>query len=98
MRLGLKELGLNTGKSDSQVIPVIIGSEEAAYRVAGALFNMGILASAITYPAVKYGASRLRLCATASMHKKFIDDILSGLGKVTKKIPRVEYIWGERAI
>jgi 8-amino-7-oxononanoate synthase len=62
----LRALGYNIGSSVSPVIPVITGSDESTYRLARHLFDHGILASAVVYPAVPRGAARLRLCATAA--------------------------------
>ena len=81
LRSHLVELGYNTGKSSSPVIPIILGDDEAACRLARELFGMGILASAVLFPAVPRGASRLRLCATAAQDEPFLQEVLGGFCK-----------------
>lgn len=68
LKQGLTELGFSTGASRSPVVPLLLGSEWRAYRVARGLLDRGIFTSAVVYPAVSPGQARLRLCATAA-HK-----------------------------
>ncbi len=53
--------GFNTGLSrDSGVIPIIVGDTEKCYLLSDYLFEKGINAHPITYPAVPQGTDRLR--------------------------------------
>lgn len=63
---GLTSLGFDTGASTTPVVPLILGDEWRAYRVARAMLDRGIFVSAVVYPAVSPGQARLRLCATAA--------------------------------
>jgi glycine C-acetyltransferase len=85
LRSRLIELGYDTGQSASPVIPIIMGDEEATCRLSRELFEMGILASAVLFPAVPSGASRLRLCATAAQDKFFFEEVLQGFRKARSK-------------
>jgi glycine C-acetyltransferase len=76
MRKGLAELGYDTGKSQSAVIPVIVGEELTAYQLARALHAQGVYVSPVTYPAVRKGTSRVRVSVMAT-HS--IDDIMKAL-------------------
>ncbi|HXY20962.1 MAG TPA: aminotransferase class I/II-fold pyridoxal phosphate-dependent enzyme [Gemmatimonadales bacterium] len=76
LRAGLQETGYDTGASSTPIVPVMLGSDEAAFRTARRLFDLGILASAVIPPAVPHGAARLRLCATAAHARADIDDAL----------------------
>lgn len=76
---GLTKLGLNTGKADSPVIPVILGEEWRAYHWARMLLEAGIFVSAVVYPAVSPGHARLRLCATATHQPEHFDRLFAGL-------------------
>lgn len=76
LRSGLNELGYDTGPSDSQIIPVIIGSEEKTLSLSGYLKEHGILATAIRPPTVPESSSRIRLTLTAAHEKKHIDTFL----------------------
>lgn len=63
---GIHELGLETGPSESPVVPLILGDEWRAYRWARRMLDDGIFVSAVVFPAVSAGQSRLRLCAMAT--------------------------------
>ena len=54
-------------RGETPLIPLIVGDEEDAWRLTRELFDLGVVAQAVTYPAVPRGASILRLCATASL-------------------------------
>ena len=77
LRSGLIRLGFDIGNTDSQVIPVIVGSDERAYRLSHALFMQGVIALGIVSPAVPVGKARLRLCATAAQDRRFLDEVLA---------------------
>jgi 8-amino-7-oxononanoate synthase len=66
MKDGLTRLGFDTGASTTPVLPLILGDEWRAYRVARAMLGAGIFVSAVVFPAVSPGQARLRLCATAA--------------------------------
>jgi glycine C-acetyltransferase len=76
MRKGLAELGYNIGCSESAVIPVIVGEDLTAYQLARSLHAQGIYVSPVAHPAVKKGASRVRVSVMAT-HS--IDDIMRAL-------------------
>ncbi len=63
-RTQLKEAGFNTLNSSSQIIPVLVGENAAALRLAARLREQGILAAAIRPPTVPPGTARLRLSVT----------------------------------
>jgi glycine C-acetyltransferase len=66
LREGLKELGYDTGASQTPIVPVVFHDEAAATIFAACLRNAGILTTPVMFPAVPQGAARLRLCATAA--------------------------------
>ena len=77
LRTGLQTLGYDTGLSESCIIPVMLGSDESAYRTARRLRSLGVLASAVVRPAVPAGGARLRLCAMASHSAADLDEALN---------------------
>lgn len=79
LRKLLVDFGLEAGASTSAVIPLVLGSEQRAWRWARELLNHGIVASAIPYPAVPVGQSRLRLCATSGYRQHHFDQLARGL-------------------
>jgi glycine C-acetyltransferase len=86
LRARLNELGYNTGKSVSPIIPIITGDEETACRLARELFRVGIIATAVIYPAVPRGGARLRLCATAGHDELSLMEILDGFRILRSKV------------
>jgi 8-amino-7-oxononanoate synthase len=66
MRTRWHEAGLDTGGSDSQIVPVVLGEESRAMEVAKRLEDQGLLAVAIRPPTVPAGSSRIRVALTAA--------------------------------
>ncbi len=64
VRERLRDEGLDTGSSGSQIIPVIVGDTQRALRVMRRLRDTGILAVAIRPPTVPAGTARIRLSIT----------------------------------
>lgn len=69
----LQEEGLDTEPSASQVIPVRIGDNEEALRVARGLADTGILAIPMRPPTVPAGTARLRLAVTTAHTEEDLD-------------------------
>jgi 8-amino-7-oxononanoate synthase len=61
-----KDAGLDTGSSESAVVPVVTGGSLLALRLADALFRRGVNVHPIMYPAVPEASARLRFFLTAS--------------------------------
>jgi 7-keto-8-aminopelargonate synthetase-like enzyme len=79
MKDGLARLGFDTGASTTPVLPLLLGDEWRAYRVARAMLDAGIFVSAVVYPAVSPGQARLRLCATAAHEPLHFDRLFDAL-------------------
>lgn len=63
-RAELRRNGIEVEEHRSPIIPIIVGSNEAAVALSDALFERGILETAIRPPSVPYGTARLRLSVT----------------------------------
>src|SRR5262245_47918290 len=57
----LRSAQIDIGRSDSQIIPIMLGSNESALRVAAVLTAAGFAVRAIRPPTVPRGTARLRL-------------------------------------
>ena len=66
LKTALIDLGYTLLPSQTQILPVILGSPQRATRVAEALLISGVFAPAIRPPAVPTGTSRLRLTVMAT--------------------------------
>ena len=61
LRERLRAEGFDTGASQTQIIPVMVGGNPEAVRIASALRDAGILAPAIRPPTVPDGTARIRI-------------------------------------
>lgn len=71
-RACLQKQGLDTGHSESQIIPVMVGDNERAVRLHRRLFEQGVLAVAIRPPTVPKGTARLRLSVSLSQSEEML--------------------------
>jgi 8-amino-7-oxononanoate synthase len=85
-RQGAAAAGLDTGASTTQIVPVILGSADAALAMSQRLREAGIWAASIRPPTVPAGAARLRLAFNAAHHDTDIDRLLDILS--AKDAPR----------
>ena len=62
----LKEAGLDTGETESQVIPVIIGNDRRLREMSRMIHSRGLYTGVVTYPAVSSKRTRLRLSMSSN--------------------------------
>ncbi len=85
-REGASSLGLSTGASTTQIVPVIVGSAEAALAMSTRLRSAGVWTAAIRPPTVPAGTARLRLAFTAAHEEADVDRLLDALTE--EDVPR----------
>lgn len=66
LRSALLDEGLDTGPSETQVVPLVVGDAAAAMAACEQALERGVFAQAIRPPTVPEGTSRLRLAVMAS--------------------------------
>ena len=66
VRKSLQQLGFNTGKSTTHIIPVIVGDERSTLDLSEHLRRNGIFALAFRPPTVAPGTSRIRISLSAA--------------------------------
>jgi 8-amino-7-oxononanoate synthase len=79
LRRNLKAAGFDTGKSDSQIIPLVLGSNETALRFAASVTSSGFAIRAIRPPTVPPGTARLRLSLNAKLSVANLDAVTEAL-------------------
>ncbi|MBQ4566700.1 MAG: aminotransferase class I/II-fold pyridoxal phosphate-dependent enzyme [Desulfovibrio sp.] len=80
-----QEKGLDTGAAQGYaVVPVIVGNSMVAGFLAQALFQRGIFAMPITFPAVKEGTARLRFFISAA-HTE--EHVRTAIDAVVEELP-----------
>lgn len=81
-----KEMGINVGlSSNTPIIPVIVGNSQKALEISKELYEEGVNAMPIVYPAVSENEARLRFFISAAHTKGDIDFTISKLKKVMSK-------------
>jgi 8-amino-7-oxononanoate synthase len=86
MLRGLKAGSIDTGQSQSPVIPVICGRNEKAFTLSKKLFDHGFLANAVIYPAVPVSKARLRICCTAAHTSDIIEKFTTSAGELYSRL------------
>jgi 8-amino-7-oxononanoate synthase len=79
---GLKSLGFDTLKSETPIIPIMIGDDRLAIIVSQRLLEAGVFAPAIRPPTVPKGTSRIRTTIMASHTREDIDHVLESLDQI----------------
>lgn len=85
-RTGLAALGFTVNKSESPIISVAVGSDEAAHAFVTMLDELGIFAVSAVYPAVSRGASIIRLAFTSNHEDRHISQVLEAFASVKKRL------------
>jgi 8-amino-7-oxononanoate synthase len=78
----LKQQGWDTGRSTSQIVPVLIGDAGRTMHIAAALRERGLLVPGIRPPSVPPGRSLLRISVTAAHTDEMIAGLVAALTKV----------------
>jgi len=86
MRRGLRELGFDTGASETPIIPVIIGEDSHMLMVWKALFEAGIYVNAVLPPAVPPGKALLRTSYMATHTDEQLDYVLDTFARVGRQM------------
>jgi 8-amino-7-oxononanoate synthase len=82
LRGELEAQGWNTGRSASQIVPLVVGAPERALALAAQLRAQCILVPAIRPPTVPAGGSCLRISLTAAHTPEMIDRLVAALGEL----------------
>ena len=83
---GFKNLGFDTGNSETPIIPVMLGDEEIAREFSSKLYELDVFATPILFPMVAKGKARIRVIASASFSKEDMDKGLAAFEKVGKEL------------
>ena len=81
MRKELNKIDINTGSSNSQIIPIILGDETKCFELQSFLRKNGFFVKVIRSPTVPKGSERIRISLTATMSKKIINNFLNLIKK-----------------
>ena len=68
----MKNLGFNTGVSETPITPVMLGEAPLAQQFSRELFDAGVFAMALGFPTVPQGKARIRVMISAA-HSEMIE-------------------------
>jgi glycine C-acetyltransferase len=85
-RDGLQQLGYDTGRSSTPIVPVMLGDAGLAKQFSRELFENGVFAVAIGFPTVARGQARVRVMNTASHSREDLDSGLEAFDRVGRKL------------
>lgn len=83
---GMKEAGFDTGRSQTPIVPVMLGDAKLAQEFSKELFENGVFATAIGYPTVPQGKARIRVMSSAAHTKDQLDKALEIFVNTGKKL------------
>src|SRR5437588_1752110 len=73
----LRGLGIDTGRSTTYIIPIVIGERERMYRLCHELRARGLWVAPVDYPAVPLNRVCFRACVTAGHSRADLDEALN---------------------
>ncbi|MGE0449712.1 MAG: glycine C-acetyltransferase [Vicinamibacterales bacterium] len=89
-KAGLRELGFDTGASESPITPVIVGDAARAMRLSDRLFAEGVFAQGIGYPTVARDKARVRTIVTATHTRDELQFALDAFRKVGRELEIIQ--------
>ncbi len=85
VRVAFKEMGLNTLHSETPIIPVLVGNEGLTCKIAKELFDLGIFATPVIYPAVPFGSGIIRTSFMATHTPAQIEQVIQVFADIAKR-------------
>ncbi|MFZ5857730.1 MAG: glycine C-acetyltransferase [Chloroflexota bacterium] len=82
----MKNLGFNTGASETPITPIMLGEAPLAQQFSRELFDEGVFAMALGYPTVPQGKARIRVMISAAHSQDDLNKGLEAFGKVGRKL------------
>ena len=86
MLKGFKSLGFDTGRSETPIIPLIVGDDHKAFLMAKMLHDKGIFANVAVSPAVPNGNALIRTSYMATHTDEQLDKVLQAFEEVGKAL------------
>jgi glycine C-acetyltransferase len=82
----MQRLGFDTGKSQTPIVPVMLGDAGLAKQFSRELFAAGVFAMSIGFPTVPRGLARIRVMNTAAHSREDLDQGLAAFARVGKQL------------
>lgn len=85
LRTALRALGFEVPPGESQIVPVVVGSNERAMRLSAKLLERGVFVQGIRPPTVPSGTARLRVTPMATHQPAQIDRAIAAFAALAKE-------------
>lgn len=85
MKKGFEEIGVAVLPSETPILSVFVGDEGSCLKLVVDLFEHGIFATAVAYPAVPYGQALVRTSYMATHSKRELSKVLDVFKKLAPK-------------
>jgi glycine C-acetyltransferase len=82
----MHELGFDTGKTETPIVPVMLGEAPLAKEFSRRLFEEGVFAMALGFPTVPRGEARIRVMNSAAHDQDHLDKALAAFEKVGREL------------
>jgi glycine C-acetyltransferase len=83
---GLKRVGLDTGRSETPITPVMCGEAKTAADLSDKLLEKGVFAQSIGFPTVARGQARVRTIVCATHTKEHLDTALNAFADAASEV------------
>jgi glycine C-acetyltransferase len=80
------DLGFNTGRSQTPIIPVIVGESSKAKALSDKLYEKGIFVVPIVFPLVARDLARIRVQMNAKLTKEQLDTVIEAIEEIGKDL------------
>ena len=85
-KAGIKRLGIDTGHTQTPIVPVMLGDVKLAKEFSAKLFEYGVFAMALGFPTVPRGQAHIRVMNTAAHTREDLDQGLETFEKVAREL------------
>lgn len=82
----VQELGFNTGKSQTPIIPIIVGESSRAKALSDKLYERGVFVVPIVYPMVARDLARIRVQMHAKLTNEELDKVIEAIEDIGKEL------------
>ncbi len=82
----VQELGFNTGRSQTPIIPIIVGESSKAKALSDRLYERGVFVVPIVYPMVARDLARIRVQMHAKLQTEELDRVIEAIEVIGKEL------------
>ena len=80
-----RNLGLNIGKTESPIVPIVVGADLECFAFWKALFDNGVFTNPVVSPAVPPGQAIIRTSYTATHTDAQLDRVVEVVAKIARE-------------